>query len=241
MNLRCLIIDDEQPAREMLQAYVQKTGGIQLVGSVASAAAAERILSEEHVDLLLLDINMPRKNGIELVQSRTKVPMIIFTTAFAEYAIAGFELQVLDYLLKPIGFDRFQQAIQKAISRQETEHKAHAFDQEQVFDQQYLMVKEGYNHHKVFLRDIIYVTAMREYVNYMTEEGKYLELRPISVLAKELPSAYFLRIHRSFLVARSAVIGQNGNQLLLEGGYQLPIGKTYKQKVLHELFYDESN
>ena len=236
MSIKCLIVDDEQLARDMLEAYAQRLDDLQIVGKCKSAMEGLHKLKEEKVDLLLSDIQMPRMTGIDFVQQLPYQPKVIFTTAYADYAIQGFDLEVVDYLLKPIGFERFEKAIQKVKNQLQIESQANAFNQKQCFEEQHILVKEGYDHHKLFLKDIIYIEAMREYIVYHLEERRVMELRPISQVITLLPATHFLRIHRSYIIAKSAVQGHQANKLILKKQLLLPIGKTYKQSVLKELF-----
>ncbi len=236
MTIHCLIVDDEQLARDMLGAYCQKISFLNITGKCKSAAEAAVFLKEKNIELIFLDINMPKQSGVDFLRQLKKPPKVIFTTAYSEYAIEGYELDVVDYLLKPIGFERFENAVLKAKELSETKTKAIAFDAAQSFENQHILVKEGYSQHIVFLKDIIHVKAMREYVVYHTSNGKLMELSPISSVEKLLPSEHFIRIHRSFLVAKSAVTGHEKKSLLLKDGTILPLGKTYKQWVLKELF-----
>ena len=233
---RCLIVDDEQLAREMLEAYCLRVPGLTVAAKCKSAAEAAAVLAREKIDLIFLDIQMPQLNGTEFLRRLPDPPKVIFTTAFSDYALEGFELEVTDYLLKPIGFARFEKAVQKALETLAKEQKALSFEEQQSFDNQFIMVKQGYDHHKVFLKDILYIAALREYVQYHTRQGKFMELKPISKVEKELPGERFLRIHRSYIVARSAVEGQVGGCFLLANGDQLPIGKTYRQVTKQVVF-----
>ena len=236
MTLRCLIIDDEQLAREMLAAYATQIIGLHVVEKCKNTAEAAKILQKEQIDLLLLDIQMPRMTGTEFLRQLNNPPKVIFTTAFANYALEGYELEVVDYLLKPIGFDRFETAITKVRDLVKTEKKALAFEGEQTFETQFILVKEGYNHHKILLKDILYITAMREYVQYHTAHGRIMELKSISKVNNLLPDSHFIRIHRSYIVAKSAVLGHDKNVLLLEDDVRLAMGKTYKQLAMKVLF-----
>lgn len=236
MKINCLIVDDEQLARDMLEAYAQKISFLTIIGKCKNAAEASVFLKEKDIDLILLDINMPRMTGVDFLKNLDNPPMVIFTTAYSEYALEGYELEVVDYLLKPIGFDRFEKAANRAKELLSTEQKAQAFIDGQTFETQFILVKEGYNHHHVFLKDILYIAAMREYVRYHATHGKFMELKSIYTIEKLLPSEHFIRIHRSYIVAKTVVKGHEGNSLLLQNEVRLPLGKTYKQRVLEELF-----
>jgi len=238
-TINTLIVDDEQLARQKLTAYVERMAELKLVGTARSAAEATGLLAKQRVDVLLLDIQMPRTKGTDFLRSLSKPPLVVFTTAYTQHAMTGYELNAVDYLLKPIGFERFSAAIEKVRSRLEQSRKAAAFDANQPPAQQQvrtLIIKEGHNYRKLPLHTIDYISAMREYVSYHTDEGKFLELKALSALERELPTEHFLRVHRSFIVARAAVQAHRGNQLLLRSGQTVPIGKTYKHRILELLF-----
>jgi DNA-binding LytR/AlgR family response regulator len=231
IKYKCIIVDDEQLAREMLAVYASRIPSLEVVAKCKNAAEVEAILREQKVDILLSDIEMPLKSGIDLISELEDQPKVIFTTAYQQYALKGYELEVVDYLLKPIGFERFAKAMQKAIQQIETERKAKAFEIDKEEQEQFLMVKEGYHQHKLFLSEILYIEAMREYVVYHKLDGKLMELRSISKLEQVLPEERFLRVHRSFIVVRSEIKSWHVNKIKLSNTIEIPIGKTYRKKV----------
>ncbi|HMQ48039.1 MAG TPA: LytTR family DNA-binding domain-containing protein [Saprospiraceae bacterium] len=234
--IHCLIVDDEQPARDMLEAYVWRLGPGWVVAKCKSAAEARGVLVKEAIDLMFLDVEMPRMNGLDFLRELEQRPAVVLTTAFAQYALDGYDLEVLDYLLKPIGFERFQKATEKAMLYLDEHKKAMAYDVAQGFEHQSMVVKEGYDYRKIMLKDICYIQAMREYVVLHTAREKTMTLRPLAQLEATLPAAHFIRIHRSYIVARGWVKGSEGDRLLMANNTHLPIGKTYKKRVLQELF-----
>jgi len=236
MTLKCLIVDDEQLARDMLEGYASRIPEMEVIAKCKSGAEAQIYLSKNNIELLFLDIQMPNKTGIEFLQELNTPPKVIFTTAYSDYAVEGYALQVVDYLLKPIGFERFKKAFNKAKDLFLMEEKAQAFEDGHTFESRLILVKEGHNHHQILLKEIIFVAAMREYVQYHTSKGKLMELQSLSSVEKSLPDSHFIRIHRSYLVAKSAVKGHKQNKLLLHNDITLPLGKTYKQQVLQKLF-----
>lgn len=237
MMIKCLIVDDEQLAREMLQAYIHKIPELELVALCKSAHEAQEILATKSIDLMFLDIQMPQQSGIDFLKHLGEnKPSVIFTTAYPNYAIQGFELEVIDYLLKPISFDRFEQAAQKIIKSLALSSKANLFEQQQEQQEQFLMVHSEHKHHKIFLKDIIYIESLKEYVRYHTTQGKIIELNSMKRLEVDLPDHQFIRIHRSYIVALHQIQSyQNGN-LILKLPLELPIGKTYKKTILEKLF-----
>lgn len=232
--MNCLVIDDEQLARQLLKSYIEKLPSLTWIASCASTAEALPYLQEGQVDLILLDIQMPQQSGIEFLRQlgNTK-PRVILTTAYPNYALEGFELSVVDYLLKPIPFERFEQAIHKALEQQETAEKAGQFDQQQ---EQFIWVHSEHQHHKILLQDILYIESLKEYVRYHTTKGRIIELNSLKRLEEELPSNLFMRVHRSYIVALSRVLHYQNHHLHLEGEKVLPVGKTYKKQVAGRLF-----
>lgn len=234
--LSCLIVDDEQLARKMLEAYVNRIPDTKVVGLCRNGAEARNFLDENSVDLMFLDIELPGLLGTEFLRSLPNAPSVIFTTAYSDYAMEGFDLQAVDYLLKPIGFERFALAVDRARERRLTIEKAQAFDERAAYSQQFILIKEGHNHRKIFYKDIRYVESMREYAVFHTNSGKHIALLSLIKIEGILPAGDFIRIHRSYLVSKTFVKAHQKNLILLQDGSQLPMGRTYKQEVLPRLF-----
>ena len=236
MTINCLIADDEQLAREMLFAYSEKIDYLNIVGKCKNTVEISQQLKNKKIDLLLLDIHMPGETGVAFLQQLSSPPKVIFTTAFKKYAIEGFDLEAVDYLLKPIGWERFQKAVAKARAILETNKKAAIFDKENYFNQEFIIIKEGYHLRKIYLKDIYFIEAMREYAAYHTTTGKHLQLRPLTKVEKNLPSSHFIRIHRSYIINRSKIKVQREKTILLNNDKEIPIGKTYRKQVAKNLF-----
>lgn len=236
MKINCLIIDDEQWARDLLESYITRISGLQVLGKCKHTAEAKVQVEKNEVHLLLLDINMPNQSGIDFLKSMGKPPKVIFTTAYAKYALEGYNLEVVDYLLKPISFERFQKAIQKAKLLIEMTQKVIDYEATQKDERQSIVVKEGYDLHKIYIDEILYVSAMREYVQYHLDDKKIMSLASLTAVEKSLPSGEFIRIHRSYLVAKKAVSTLKKNIILLQDNTELPLGKTYKNKVQRFIF-----
>lgn len=236
MSINCLIIDDEQWARELLQSYVTKFSFLKLLGKCKHLPEAKPFLDSNNVDLILLDINMPHESGIDFLRKQIHAPKVIFTTAYSEYALEGYNLEVVDYLLKPIGFERFQKAIHKAKGEIEMAQKVEAYEANLRSESQSMIVKEGYSLHRIYFRDILYIAAMREYVQYHLKNKKIMSLASLSSVEKQLNTKDFVRIHRSYIVAKNAVSTQKDNSIVLHNQVQLPLGKTFKARALDLLF-----
>lgn len=229
--MRCIIVDDEQLARALLQKYVEKFTELELVGSFKNPMEALEFLKTNEVDLMLLDIQMPEITGIEMLQTMQNKPMVIFTTAYSEYALDGFNLDVLDYLVKPFPFDRFSKAIQKALEYHHLKTKASISN----VSKDYLVVKADHRLHKIKFSDIKYIEGLREYVTFHLPEFKIVALESLKKLEEQLPSEDFLRVHKSFIIRKEGVTSAYGNMLEI-GTKEIPIGKSYKEVVMKELF-----
>lgn len=225
--IRCLIVDDEELARTLLQNYISRLPHLNLAGLCKNPPEALAYMQQESVDLLLLDIQMPELSGTEFLRSLPNRPLVIFTTAYPEYALEGYELDVVDYLVKPFSFERFVQAVQKAAERLKP-NKSVAPD--------FLLVKSEHRKHRLKFDDILFIEGMREYVAFhMRSGGKILSLLSLKQLETELPNSGFIRIHKSFIAAIKGIQTLEGNQLVVEGG-KLPIGANYREKVLERCF-----
>lgn len=232
--MNCLIVDDERLARELLKSYITRLSSLELLGECTSCHEASPYLEDGEVELMLLDIQMPQQSGVDFLRQLGKnKPQVIFTTAYPNYALEGFELDVVDYLLKPISFQRFEQAVNKALQQQETTQKAGQFDQQQ---EQFIWVHSEHQHHKILLCDILYIESLKEYVRYHTTKGRIIELNALKRLDSELPVTQFMRVHRSYIIALARVVHYQNHQLHLEDGTVLPVGKTYRKQVVGRLF-----
>ena len=221
---KCVIIDDEELARELLKNYVSKVDFLEVVGSFENPLEAISILQKETVHIVFLDIQMPEIKGTDfakLIPSSTK---IIFTTAYSEYALEGFELNAIDYLLKPIAFQRFLQAVQKVKG-----------EQAQVSANDTLTIKSGYDFFKVKLDDITHIESDSEYVNFYSNGKKIMSYQSLKSLEKTLDPNQFIRVHRSYIVNKNKVTGLKGRDLLLSD-LIIPVSDSYYDKVKQDLF-----
>lgn len=230
-KIRCLIVDDEEPARKLLANFVGRLPMLEQVDACRNPMEASEVLREKPVDLLFLDIQMPGLTGLEFLRSLQRPPAVIFTTAYPDYAIEGYQLDVIDYLLKPFSFERFHQAVQKAAERLKLIAAARG-----EAGQEYLAVKSEHKVYKLRFSDIRYIEGMREYVAFHTREGRILSLLSLKKLEEELPSDRFLRVHKSFIVAMEEVRALDGNRLDLGGEVFIPIGGSYREEVKGRLF-----
>ncbi len=230
-TLRCLIVDDEHFAIQLLEKFVADTPGLEVVATCKSPVRAIELLQSEPVDLLFLDIQMPIMSGTNLLRSISRIPVTIFTTAYPQHAAEAFDLDAVDYLLKPFSFDRFSHAVQKAreVIRARQEDAP-----EQV--QGTLVVKADRAWVKVPFSDIRYVEGWKEYVKIFTGKEKLITLESLNNLEATLPGTHFLRVHKSFIVARNQVQKMDTDALLLLDGTRIPVARARKKDVQTTLF-----
>ncbi|MCQ2227540.1 MAG: LytTR family DNA-binding domain-containing protein [Bacteroidales bacterium] len=228
MAIRCIIVDDEFPARILLKEFIEKVPNLELIGSFESGLAALEVIQKGDVDLMFLDIQMPDITGVNFVKMLTKKPLVVFTTAYSEYAIESYQLDVLDYLLKPFSFDRFMQAVGKAMARMQPQTQTPEVETNAAAND-CIMVKADHKIFRVRFDSILYVEGLREYVTiYCTNGEKFVTLDSLRNLEESFPESMFVRIHKSYIVRRDAIKSLYGNQIMLDGtkGY-LPVGKSY--------------
>ncbi len=230
MKINCIVIDDEHLARILLEDYIGKLSSLELIANCNSALQAMELLQNKSVDLMFLDVQMPDLSGIDFLKSLKNKPVVIFTTAYPEYALDGYALDVIDYLLKPISFERFIQAVNKATEQIKL-IKGRDTDKEK----EYITLKSEHRIHKVNYDNILYIEGMKEYVIFHLKEGKrIITLERMKNLEEHLPDN-FLRIHRSYIINKNDVKSLYGNMVEI-GDHRIDIGKTYKEKVVSQLF-----
>jgi DNA-binding LytR/AlgR family response regulator len=219
MSMRCLIVDDEPIARSILEAYCAKMPELELVGSCENAMKALEVLRTKSVDILFLDINMPIMSGLELMSTLKHQPQVILTTAYSEYAVQAFELNVCDYLLKPFSFDRFVKAVNKAIDS--------TID---ATETDFMVLRSGAKLHRLALKGISYLEAKGNYTNVVSEQHSDEIYIPISKMEELLNPNDFIRVHRSFIVAKDKVTAVEPTRILL-GKNEVPIGRKFQEST----------
>ncbi|MBO9565620.1 MAG: response regulator transcription factor [Niastella sp.] len=231
MKIKCLLVDDEPPAVDLITTYIERVGDLEIVGKCNNAIEAFGFLQKTKVDLLLLDIQMPKMTGLDLIRALHDRPKIIVITAYREFAADGFDLDVLDYIVKPVSFDRFLKAIAKynqyTLLRQ-TETPEQAPD---AFEKAYMYFKVNKQVKKVFLKDIIYIESIKDYVKIVTTDKPLITYQRLGYMEEKLPENKFLRIHKSYIIAIDRISGYN-NDLINVDGFELPLGRSYKQGFL---------
>ncbi len=229
--LQCLVIDDEPIARQGLANYVEQTPFLRQQGSCKNALEASQLLQQERIDLILLDIQMPGITGLDFLKSLRNPPLVIFTTAYREYALEGYELNIVDYLVKPISYPRFLKAAHKAYEIHQHQH-AHAGKQDS--GQDYFFIKSDHKYLKIFFQDILFVEGLKDYVFIHTQSEKLLTLISLKNVEQELPADNFARVHRSYIVALDKVEALEGNQLRIQE-HLVPISRAHKEELYERL------
>lgn len=238
--MTCILIDDEPLALELLESHIARVDQIEIIGKYNSAVEAFVHVSRLKPDLLFLDIQMPQVTGLDFLRSLPNPPMVIITTAFREYALDGFDLNVLDYLLKPVAFPRFLKAIARAFEQRgrtlnsipgepdnETEHQSKAEDD-------FIYLKVDKMMERVMLQDILYVESLKNYVRIKTTQKELITYHTLSQMEEKLPVGQFLRIHRSFLIALNKVESYSSTEVKV-GGKLIPVGGNYKDTFVNKV------
>lgn len=233
--INCVIIDDEPLAREGLSNYVREVDFLQLTGTCQNPLELMKLLDEYPVDLIFLDIQMPKMNGIDFLKIVQNPPMVIITTAYPSYALEGFQLNVLDYLLKPVTFDRFFKSANKAkdYHRLLTQSAQNGVQKEEP-DADYFFIKCGNKYEKIYFDDILYVEGMQNYVSIYTVKGKYMTLLNLKSLEQNLDSRAFIRVHKSYIVSISKIEGLEGNEIFIQT-HRIPISRNYREQVITQV------
>ena len=228
--IKAIIVDDEPLALDVLETYIAQLPELELVARCENALEAREVLKEHDVDLMFLDINMPQLTGIDLVKTLSVKPNFIFTTAHPYYAVEGFELNAIDYLMKPIPLERFMKAVNKVIDMQVGETSAPEKKKEN-----FIFVKADKKLIKVNFDDILYIEGLKDYVIIRQKEGRVITLHTMKSLEAKLPDHIFKRIHRSYIVNIGAIDAIVGNMIELKEKSQvkhIPIGKNYREELL---------
>jgi len=234
VKIQCLIVDDEPPARELLVSYIDRMDDLEVRGQCSNALDAFAFIQKHPIHILFLDIQMPRMNGLELIKSLQERPRIILTTAYREFAVEGFELDVLDYLVKPISFERFLKSISKFHQQNVLKQPAVNTPKEEAFEKAYMYFKVNKDLVKIFLHEIIYIESIKDYVKIITPGRSIITYQRIGYMEEKLPENKFVRIHKSYIVAVDKIISYNNEEVKVQS-FSLPIGRNYKQQFLKSL------
>ncbi|MGH2564069.1 MAG: LytR/AlgR family response regulator transcription factor [Ginsengibacter sp.] len=235
--LKCLIIDDEPPAREIIHSYINEVPVLEFAGECGNALQSISFLQQNDIDLIFLDIKMPQMNGNEFLKTIKRPPPVIFTTAHIDYAMEGYELDVIDYLLKPIKFERFLKAVNKAFILK----GSNVVDMKAVTDtpatENFVYFRCERKMVKVMLHDVLYIESMKDYVKIFTKEGTVVTKLSLNAVQSMLPEKEFLRTHRSYIVS-AAKIKSYTHELVEINKTEIPIGKLYRKEVLEVLSFN---
>ncbi len=232
--INCVIIDDEPLARKGLKEYIADVDFLQLTGEFDNPVKAAGIINSGEVQLLFLDIHMPKITGLDFVQTLQPVPPVIFTTAFPQYALDGFDLNALDYLVKPISFERFLKAVLKAKEYYEIRQQFNKEAGGQATD--YFFIKADNKLVKIFLNEVLFVEALQNYVTIHTPEKKYITYLTFKSVEEYLPSDRFIKTHKSFIISAKKVDSIEGNDIRI-GAHHVPISRNLKDEVMEKLLH----
>ncbi len=238
MILNCVTIDDEPLAREGISNYIREIDFLRMVGSGSNPVELIQLLDQQAVDLVFLDIQMPIMNGIDYLKMAQNPPMIIITTAYPSYALEGFQLDVLDYLLKPITFNRFFKAVNKAKNYAQLQLASMAEGSSGPEAEDYFFIKCENKYEKIFFADILYIQAMQNYVIIHTSKGKYITLLYLKNVEQYLEGQAFMRVHKSYIVAISKIEAIDNSELLIQN-HRIPISRNFKDRVLKQIVDDK--
>jgi DNA-binding LytR/AlgR family response regulator len=233
--INCIIIEDQSPAQRILKKYIQDVEILELQASFSNAIQALEFLKTNVVELIFLDIHLPKISGIDFLKTMSNPPHIILTTAFPDYALESYELSVVDYLLKPFSFQRFIKAIAKipekitSTSNSESQEKAPKFAE-------YLFIKSGYEHIKIRVDDILYIKSDGDYTELFLPQKKYLSSEPLRYWEESLNNDQFVRTQKSFVINTLKIEKVAGNQVHLSNDRQVPIGRAYKEGFLKKIY-----
>jgi DNA-binding LytR/AlgR family response regulator len=223
--INCIVIEDQLPAQRILKKYIEDVGSLHLVGIYSNAILALDTLKSTEIDLIFLDIHLPKISGIDFLKSISNPPKVILTTAFSEYAIESYELAVLDYLLKPFSFQRFVKAVSKV-----TDTTVHSNN-----SNSYIFIKSGYEHFKININAILFINSDEDYTDIYLSDKKYISSESLKYWEDKLKQFGFIRVHKSFILNTQKIIKTSTSFIYLENNHKIPLGRTYKNTVRDEL------
>jgi len=229
-KIRCLAVDDEPPALDVLKKYISSVQSLELIGTCADAVEALNFIRQHPIDLLFLDIQMPQILGTDFLRTLKKPPKVIFTTAFRKFAVEGFELDAVDYLLKPISFERFLKAVNKVMDASLNGTLSVDIEPQKTRLENYIYLRSDRKMIKVALADILYIESIKDYIKVVATSGTVITKQSISSIEETLPKDMFIRIHRSFIVALNKVESYS-NELVWLAKTELPISRMYRHEV----------
>jgi DNA-binding LytR/AlgR family response regulator len=227
MSIACIIVEDEPAAREILELYIQDVPILNLKASCTNAIEASGMLAKSDIELIFLDINMPKISGMEFLKTLQNPPLVIFTTAYPEYAIESYEVNAVDYLLKPFSFNRFLQAVNKATNKLTRQHH-------EINDEDYIILKADKRTHRVNIAEILFLESMGDYVKIYFINEKIIVHETLSGLLSKLPEKIFVRVHKSYVISSLHFQYIEGNTVKI-GDKEIPVGLKYKNDFLKHI------
>ncbi|WP_299251827.1 LytTR family DNA-binding domain-containing protein [uncultured Aquimarina sp.] len=240
-EIKCIVVDDEPLAREIIENYISRIDHLTLVASCGNALEAFNIVANKRIDLIFLDIQMPDLTGIDFLKDLTPSPNVIFTTAYSDYALDAFNLEVIDYLLKPIEFSRFLKSVNRVLKLSKSTSTPLALsnnnnDDEYNYQDIFIYLKVEKKMQKIFLKNILYIESLKNYIKIKTSDREIIAYKSISSIESVLPSTRFLRVHRSFIISIDHIDAFSTTEIELKG-VKIPIGRNYKTSVKEKLGY----
>ena len=231
--MTCIIVDDEPLARQGMELNIANVSTLQLLGSFSNALAASDFLRKENVDLMFLDINMPELSGLDFLKSLREAPMVIFTTAYPQYALESYELEAIDYLVKPIRIERFLKAVNKAENYLKLLQQDGNGSQVEKIEDDYVFIKADRKYFKIYFKDILYIEGLKDYVVIYTGDNKIITSMNVKTIAAQLPPAIFARVSKSYIV-NTLHISSFDNELIYINTHEIPLGQTFKDDFLKQ-------
>ena len=236
MKLRCLLIDDEPPALKVLVSHISNITGLEITAQCKNAIEALDVLQQKTIDLIFLDIKMPKILGTEFLKNLSHPPKVIFVTAYREYAVEGYDLDAVDYLVKPVSFERFLKAVTK-VKRMVDNESNKQTEEYKPNPEAFVYLKVDKNMQKIFVNEIVYIESWKDYVKlFLVNDKHVLVKQSISAMQNLLSEHKFLRVHRSFMVSLNKISGYNGLSVQLDAN-EIPIGRLYKHAVMEVLHF----
>ncbi len=236
MKIKCVIIDDERLAIEVIENHLKNFDHVEIVASFENPLKAYPLLEQEKIDVIFLDINMPQMTGFSFIENLSNRPLIVITTAYREYAVKSFELNVLDYLVKPIPFNRFLKTMNKVYQQVYVNNVGGDTNLQQ---EPHIFLKVNKKLIKINLNDILFIESLKDYIKVITTIGDYVVHKSLTAITEELPQSSFIRVHRSFTISINKIIALEGNTIEISNK-KIPIGRNYLKKTKERIFNNDN-
>ena len=231
--MTCIVIDDEPLARQGMEMHIASVSFLRLLGSFSNALAASDFLRKEKVDLLFLDINMPEMSGLDFLKSLRDAPLVIFTTAYPQYALESYELDAIDYLVKPIRIERFLKAVNKAENHWKLLQQESENNMVEKIEDDFVFIKADRKYFKIYFKEILYIEGLKDYVIIYTDDNKIITSMNIKTIAGQLPVSIFARVSKSYVV-NTLRISSFDNELIYIGNNEIPLGQSFKDEFIKQ-------